>query len=342
MEEKARVLVVEDEGIIALNLKRKLEKIGYIVTSIVPSSEEAILKAETDKPDIIMMDIVIQGEMDGIDTAAEIKKRSDIPIIFMTAYADDKLLERAKLIEPYGYIVKASTNDKEICVTLKMALYKHKMETYRKSSEYKDMLLKEIHHRVKNNFQLITSLLSLQSEAIEDETLRNVFIDSFNRIRTMSMIHTKLYQSADLSTLDFAEYVQELCAELVNSYEIHSNTPAIKLDINIKRVDITTAIPCGLIINELISNSMKYAFKDGRQGAIFVSLNEDDSGNYVLITGDNGVGIPEGFDLSKARSLGMQLVHDLVKRKLKGTIDIDTTNGTTYRMVFKKTTTESV
>ncbi|MBF0465995.1 MAG: response regulator [Nitrospirae bacterium] len=336
----ARVLIVEDEGIIAMNLKRKLEKFGAIVTSVVPSSEEAISKAETDKPDIILMDIVIQGDMDGIDTAAEITKHADIPIIFMTAYADEKLLERAKITEPYGYIIKPS-NDKEIQITLKMALYKHKMEKYRKSAEYKDMLLKEIHHRVKNNFQIVTSLLSLQSESITDETLRNVFIDSYNRIRTMSMIHTKLYKSADLSTFDFAEYVQELCAELVNSYEIHSNTPVIKLDVNVKNVDISIAIPCGLIINELISNSMKYAFTGGTQGTVFVGFNEDGNGNYVLITGDNGVGIPEGFDLSKARSLGMQLVHDLVKRKLKGTIEIDTTSGTTYRMVFKKTVIES-
>ncbi|MEO5356588.1 MAG: response regulator [Nitrospirae bacterium YQR-1] len=337
--ENAKILIVEDEGIIAMNLKRKLEKLGFIVTSVVPSSGEAIIKAEADKPDIILMDIVIQGDMDGIDTAAEITKRFEIPIIFMTAYADEKLLERAKITEPYGYIIKPS-NDKEIHVTLKMALYKHKMEKWRKSAEYKDMLLKEIHHRVKNNFQIITSLLSLQSESMTDEKLRNIFIDSYNRIRTMSMIHTKLYQSSDLSTFDFAEYAAELCSELVNSYEIHSNPPLIKLDVNIKKVDLSIAIPCGLIINEIVSNSMKYAFSGGKQGTIFVGFNEDDRGNYILIVGDNGIGIPKDFDLSKAKSLGMQLVHDLMKRKLRGTIEIETENGTTYKMVFKKAATE--
>ncbi|MBF0317612.1 MAG: response regulator [Nitrospirae bacterium] len=339
--DNARVQVVEDEGIIALSLARKLEKLGYIVTAVVPSSEEAIKKAETDAPDIILMDIAIQGGMDGIDTAAEISKRLNIPVIFMTAYADEQLLERAKITEPYGYLVKPST-DKEIHIMIKMALYKHKMEQWRKSAEYKETLLREIHHRVKNNFQIITSLLSLQAENITDRRIVNVFVDSFNRIKAMSTIHTKLYQSDDLSKLDFEEYVGELCTELINSYDIHPNTPVLKLDIDIKNiaVDVDIATPCGLIINEIVSNSMKYAFPDNAYGEIFVSLSKDVNENYVLLVGDNGVGIPKDFDPGKSRSLGMQLVHDLVKKKLKGSIEIDTTKGTVYRIVFNKSTTK--
>ncbi|MBF0607061.1 MAG: histidine kinase dimerization/phosphoacceptor domain -containing protein [Candidatus Magnetobacterium sp. LHC-1] len=335
--DKARVQIVEDEGIIALSLTRKLEKLGYIITSVVPSSEEAIKKAETDMPDIILMDIAIQGDMDGIDTAAEISRRFNIPIIFMTAYADEQLLERAKITEPYGYIVKPST-DKEIHIMIKMALYKHGMEQWRKSAEYKETLLREIHHRVKNNFQIITSLLSLQSANITDRRIVNVFVDSFNRIKAMSTIHTKLYQSDDLSKLDFEEYVSELCTELVNSYDIHPSTPVLKLDVDIANIgiDVDIATPCGLIINEIVSNSMKYAFPDNAPGEIFVSFKRDDNDNYILLVGDNGVGIPKDFDLSKSRSLGMQLVHDLVKKKLKGSIEIDTTKGTVYRIIFKK------
>ncbi|MEO5360068.1 MAG: response regulator [Nitrospirota bacterium] len=336
------VQVVEDEGIIAINLKRKLEKLGYTVSAVVPSSEQAITKAETDKPDVILMDIAIQGAMDGIDTAAEISKRFDIPIIFMTAYADEALLERAKLTEPYGYIVKPST-DKEIHIMIKMAIYKHKMNEWRKSAEYKETLLREIHHRVKNNFQVITSLLSLQSENITDTNMLNIFRDSYNRIKAMASIHTKLYQSADLSALDFDEYVRELTTELINSYELSSASPTLKLDIDVRTVTLDIAIPCGLIINEIVSNSMKYAFRskpDGEAGEIIIGFHIDEDNNYVLSVGDNGAGIPSDFDLTKAKSLGIRLVHDLVTRKLKGTIAIDTTSGTVYKIGFKKLKTE--
>jgi two-component sensor histidine kinase len=253
----------------------------------------------------------------------------------MTAYADETLLERAKITEPYGYIVKPST-DKEMHIMIKMALYKHKMNEWRKSSEYKETLLREIHHRVKNNFQIITSLLSLQSENITDRNMFNMFLDSHNRIKAMASIHTKLYQSADLSSLDFDEYVRELCTELIDSYELGPITPTLRLDMNVRTVTIDIAIPCGLIINEIVSNSMKYAFTGKSDGEILVSLKKDGDDNYVLVVGDNGAGIPDWFDLTKSRSMGMRLVHDLATKKLKGSIDIDTANGTVYRIVFRK------
>ncbi|MCG6553699.1 MAG: response regulator [Candidatus Magnetominusculus sp. LBB02] len=333
--DNARIQVVEDEGIIALSLQRKLQKMGYTVTAILPSSEAAISRAEQDRPDLILMDIEIQGGMDGIDTAAEILKRFDIPIVFMTAYADEALLERAKITEPYGYIVKPSS-DKEIYITIKMALYKHKMNEWRKSAEYKETLLREIHHRVKNNFQIISSLLSLESENITDKAMLNVFRDSYNRIRAMASIHTKLYQSADLSSLDFNEYVNELCTELINSYELTPRMPALKVDMNVTDVTIDIAIPCGLIINEIVSNSMKYAFEGREDGQIVITFNRDAEGSYLLTVGDNGRGIPGDFDIAKSKSLGMRLVHDLARKKLRGTIEIDTASGTVYKIAFKK------
>lgn len=339
--ESARVQVVEDEGIIAMSLTRKLQKLGYIVTAAVPSSEEAVKRAEADRPDVILMDIAIQGAMDGIDTAAEITKRFDIPIIFMTAYADESLLERAKITEPYGYIVKPST-DKEIHIMIKMALYRHKMDEYHKSAQYKETLLREIHHRVKNNFQIITSLLSLQAENITDRNMLNVFIDSYNRIKAMASIHTKLYQSADLSALDFDEYIRELCTELIDSYELSPVKPTLRLQMNTRTVTIDIAIPCGLIINEIVSNSMKYAFTGRPDGEIFIGFNKDEDDNYVMIVGDNGTGIPSDFDLTKSRSLGMRLVDDLATKKLKGSIDIDTAAGTVYKIAFKKSKPENL
>jgi PAS domain S-box-containing protein len=198
-----------------------------------------------------------------------------------------------------------------------------------------NMLLKEVHHRVKNNLQIISSLISLQSETINDKYLLNIFKDTQTRIRAMALIHDKLYKSTNMSRLNFSEYIQDLMAELYATYENYISTVALKVDIDPDLdIDIDIAIPCGLIINELITNSIKYAFPDDRDGIIKVSFSREEDGKYAFSVGDNGVGYPADTDFRTSKSLGLQLVNDLITRKLKGTIDIDTVNGTKYRMEF--------
>ncbi|MBF0465209.1 MAG: PAS domain S-box protein [Nitrospirae bacterium] len=207
--------------------------------------------------------------------------------------------------------------------------------TERKNAEKEmSVLLKEIHHRVKNNMQIISSLLSLQTEKISDTNLQNIFKDSQNRIKAMALIHEKLYQSSNLAVIDVAEYIQDLSSELFHSYNTYSDTVELKLDIDIGSFDIDLIVPCGLVLNELLSNALKSAFPSGRKGIIMISFNRNPDDKYLLVVSDDGIGISEEFDINKTESLGLQLVIDLITIKLNGTIDIDRTMGTKFTMIF--------
>jgi PAS domain S-box-containing protein len=199
------------------------------------------------------------------------------------------------------------------------------------SLQEKEVLLKEIHHRVKNNLQIISSLLSLQSEKICGQDPVKTFRESQDRIRSMALIHEKLYQARDISHVDFAEYARSLTAYLSRSYV---TGPGIRLVVDIDGIslDIDKAIPCGLIINELVSNSLKYAFPDRRPGEIRIRLTGDGDG-YALVVEDNGTGLPPGLDFRNTPSLGLQLVNTLVEQ-LEGRIDLLPGTGTVFMIKF--------
>jgi two-component sensor histidine kinase len=212
---------------------------------------------------------------------------------------------------------------------------KRAQEQIKASLNEKEVLLKEIHHRVKNNMQIITSLLNLQSRYVKDKHDLEIFMDSQNRVKSMALIHEELYQSEDLAGIDFADYVQKLASHLFSLYSV--STAVIKLSINIKDVllDINTAIPCGLIINELVSNSLKYAFPDGQEGEIRIKLYASKDDTFSLIVHDNGIGLSEDLDFRDTESLGLQLVTSLVEQ-LEGTIELDRSEGTAFKIVFEK------
>jgi two-component sensor histidine kinase len=155
--------------------------------------------------------------------------------------------------------------------------------------------LKEIHHRVKNNLQIISSLLSLQSRHIQDPRALEVFKEGQSRVRSMALIHEKLYQSKDLARVDFSEYVRNLTAYLFRSYEINSGRVGLKIQVEDVLLAVDAAIPCGLIINELVSNSLKHAFAGGRSGEISITLRPEDEGWLTLIVADNGAVCPRGL-----------------------------------------------
>ncbi len=183
--------------------------------------------------------------------------------------------------------------------------------------------------------QVIISLLNLQSKHVKDKHDLEIFKDSQNRIKSMALIHDKLYQSKDLASIDFAEYIENMGSHLFYIYSVSSS--AIKLVADIKDVplDINTAIPCGLIINELISNSLKYAFPDGQEGEIRIKLYASKDDTFTLIVSDNGIGLLEDLDFRNTESLGLQVVVALVKQ-LKGTIELDRSEGTAFKIVFEK------
>jgi two-component sensor histidine kinase len=214
-----------------------------------------------------------------------------------------------------------------------MAINRKRADEQIKSSLMeKDVLLKEIHHRVKNNMQIISSLLRLQSKEIQDEVTQKIFRVSQNRIRSIALIHETLYQSEDLGRIDFTRYVHKLATHLISIYRPEGQD--IELDLKVKNVflDINKAIPCGLIINELVSNSLKHGFPEGRPGEIHISLESKD-GNYKLQVKDTGVGFPEHVDFMETQSLGLQIVNDLVMQ-LEGKIQLIRKGGTIFRVAF--------
>lgn len=202
------------------------------------------------------------------------------------------------------------------------------------SLKEKDILLKEVHHRVKNNLQTISSLLRLQCDYIKDEKTLALFNESQSRIRSMALIHEKLYQSKDLFRIDFAEYIRELAANLLRSYSASSQPITLRINAQDIWLNIDTAIPCGLIINELFLNSLKHAFTPTIQKPeIFIEIHSSHVDEFTLIIGDNGVGLPQDLDFRNTESLGLQLVCTFTEQ-LEGTINLDNSKGTTFIIEF--------
>jgi two-component sensor histidine kinase len=201
----------------------------------------------------------------------------------------------------------------------------------------KDLLLKEVHHRVKNNMQIISSLLNLQSNYIENKEHLEVFKESQDRVKSMALVHEKLYRSKDFQSIDFADYIKSIASNLSSSYKA-TNTD-FKIKVHNISLDINNAIPCGLIINELVTNCFKHAFKtaesrDGPKNNVYIEFFKNEK-KFMLIVGDNGIGFPKDLDFKNAHTLGLQLVNTLVNQ-LDGNMKLDRKNGTTFIISFKE------
>ncbi len=209
-----------------------------------------------------------------------------------------------------------------------------KTEKYLKNSVIeKETLLREIHHRVKNNLQTVSSLLDLQAESITEPKSLEAFRSSQSRVKSMALIHERLYKSENLSKIKACEYIKNLVEYLEGTYQSPSREIEITTEIEDHHLDLDVAIPCGLIINELVSNSMKYAFPQNHKGKIIISLQSDHEENLVLRIKDDGVGIPLNFKNLNPQSLGLELVKLMVKQ-LNGRMAIDGTAGTTISITF--------
>jgi len=414
---KHRIMVVEDNKIISLEIKQRLENMGYLVEAVVYNGPDAIVKATETIPDLVLMDIKLGGDMDGIQAAEKIRFLLDIPIVYLTAYSDVATLERAKQTEPYGYIVKP-LEENELRSTIEISLHKHSMEKKLKESEAKyhavvdnfdgliyinstdykvnfinkkfenklgrnvvgetcysslfgndsvcswcpmdlilkgkivheeryhnndkrwyeqvhtplrqdnknlnmqsiltditerkeheneilenlkekEVLLKEIHHRVKNNLQVISSLLRIQSSSIKDKNAFEAIMVSQNRVNSMALIHERLYKSKNLSQVDFEDYLNFFTSQLLQIYGKNNGKVEIIIDAKNVLMAVDTAIPVGLIINELISNSLKHAFKNCNTGTIKIEIKEQNKGEFQINIKDNGSGIPEDIHPEK-------------------------------------------
>ncbi len=243
---------------------------------------------------------------------------------------------KAEWIDQYFYAIKDENGqvDRVVVLTADVTQRERAEEQIRASLREKEVLLREVHHRVKNNLQIIHSLLDLQSDYIQDEQALDVFRESQQRVRAMALVHERLYQSKDLSRVDFAEYIQNLSNDLFLSYGTDAANIALKTNISAITLDIDTAIPCGLIISELVSNAMKHAFPDGRKGEITIDFHPvGDDGKLALVIRDNGVGLPTDWDPENVTSFGLRLVN-MLARQLRAEIEISPSDGTIFKVIL--------
>jgi len=203
----------------------------------------------------------------------------------------------------------------------------------RASLHQTEALLKAIHHRVKNQLQVVSSLLGLQSRELTDPGIRRMFKESQDRIHSMALLHESLYQSQNPSQINFPEYIRQMATHLFHSYGVAADRIHLRTDLHSLSLDMNVAVPCGLIINELVSNSLKYAFPDGRKGEIRIELYEHSDGTARLMVADNGIGLQADVDWVNARSLGLRLVRTLAEQ-LGAKLEVDSCGGMQVRLAF--------
>jgi two-component sensor histidine kinase len=205
----------------------------------------------------------------------------------------------------------------------------------------KETLIRELYHRTKNNMQVVSSLLSLHSRELESERARAVFRDVLDKIEAMSLVHKKLYESKDLSNIDLAEYIRDLVLLLRDSHGMAARGVELVFDLEKTTTLLDTALPCGLVISEIISNAFKHAFPGERKGRITISLRTLEGGLSELGIADDGVGLAEGFEPSRDRRMGMKTLFNLVKHQLQGSIDYRTGDGVAYTIRFSSSLRET-
>jgi two-component sensor histidine kinase/response regulator of citrate/malate metabolism len=468
-ENSPRVLIVEDEDLLAEALALKLEFLGYRSIGRTSFAEEAITMAGALQPDLVLMDIFLAGDMDGITAALAIKEGYDIPVVFLSSFSSEELVDRAKLTDPFGYILKPFS-ERELRIVIDMALYKHHADARLKYSdsfgraildsvsaeiavldtngiiigvnqawldfakeskrasgrfladtgigqnyltvcssvkiddeshkiaegihavldgsmanfnqEYpcdtpterrwfnvsvtplgamrqgvvvshtditerkrieialsetlleKEALLKEVHHRVKNNLQVIFSLLGLEAGRSTQSATTSVLHDMQSRVRTMGLLHESLYRSSAFSSLDLGTYLKQLSTQVFRMMCLRADLVCLELDLASVTIGMDQATPCGLLVNELISNSLKHGFPDGNGGEVRVQLHLIDGTDQVhLKVSDTGIGLSADFEEKRQHSLGLQLAFDLAKQ-VGGELLISTVPQLSFELTF--------
>ena len=325
-EEKYRNLIEQSNDAIYLLYKNKFEIINRRFTELFGYSIK-----ETNAPDFNFRELVAPKSIPMIEDRMQklVKGEKLDPIYEFTG-----LTKSGKEIECEASVsyIKYKEGQAVQGIIRDITARKLAEETIKRSLKEKEVLLKEIHHRVKNNLQVICSLLSLQRQGADNKKIREEFTAIHNRIYSMSLIHEKLYQSKDLARLDFSEYTRDLVTNLVHVYKIQNVIYKLEIDVKELIIKIDDAVPCGLLLNEIISNALKHAFPDGRKGKIKVSLNSKQK-KCELIISDNGIGLPKDLDIDKPCTLGLRLINTLVAQ-VNGEMKVSRKNGTTFKITF--------
>ncbi len=299
------------------------------------------------KPDLIITDISMPI-MDGLEMIRLIKEiTAEIKVIVMSAYSIKEYFLEAINLGVNGYLIKPVDakklynliDDLASQILLKKELENREQQrrqaedNLKRSLAEKDILHKEVHHRVKNNMQIISSILKMQERQVEDQKLKEVLAESQNRIRSMALVHEDLYQNENLANIKFINYAKSLAGNLMRTFSDKQGKISLVFDIEDVFLPLDTGIPCGLIINELISNAFKYAFKGRKKGTIKIGLKNNIDGKYQLEVSDDGVGFDKEFEIENAKTLGLKIVHKLVQQ-IDGSLEYDFSEGSKFIIKF--------
>ncbi len=332
-----RLLFIEDSEEDYLLMKRAIDGAGFAYIDKRVLDVNA-LKEElnTSDWDIFILDHEVPGT--NVKEFLEILCNYDelVPIILVSGVISEDQVATALQYGARDYVMKDNLRRLPNVISREIDIYYErrkfrqaqieKSELIQQHLKAQGILIKEIHHRVKNNLQIISSLLELQAFQIKDDATKVALLDSQNRVKSMALVHEKIYQSEDLSSINYKEYMEQLTEYLFTTHKQPNVTYSIDSDdIN---MSIDSAIPAGIIINELITNSLKHAFPDGRSGSVEIKLKNNDDG-LLLVVQDNGVGIPKDFELSKTSTLGLELVNAL-SQQLSANVIVDSSRGTRF------------
>jgi two-component sensor histidine kinase len=351
--EKVNILLVDDDPRNLDVLDSVLARPDYRLVRA-RTANEALLALVGDEFAVIVLDIHMP-DLDGFKLAEIIKQRKrtqHIPIIFLTAYyQEDKDVLQGYgagavdyLSKPVNPLILKSKVDVFVDLFRKThALTKlnqameteieQRVEQIRASLREKETLLKEIHHRVKNNLQVISSLLSLQSDKLADTTTRKLFHDARDRVRSMALVHEKLYNSHDLARVELGEYTQSLMSDLMQAHAALASKVRLRIEQDAVFVPVDVAIPCGLILNELATNALKHAFGERDEGEIAIETKRLDDGRIRVVFSDDGRGLPPELDWRSADTLGLRLIRMLAEQ-LGGTSELCNGQGTRFELTL--------
>jgi PAS domain S-box-containing protein len=327
-EQIAAIVESSDDAIISKTLEGIItswnfgaEKIfGYSAQEAIGQPISMLIPLERKEEEVQILAKIVQGErVDPFDT---VRLRKDGQLIDISVTISP-VRDKSGKISHASKIARDVTSRKQSEAQLKAAY------------DREVVLIKEIHHRVKNNLQIISGLLYLQFRQVEDAQGRAIIQSCRDHILSMALLHEKLYRSQDLENIDFIGYIRSLTLSLEGSYTSPSTAISLNIQAETVKVDLDTAMYCGLIINELVSNALKYAFPEDLAGQIIIEFHQDAADLYTLIVRDNGIGMPEAIDLKHAKSLGLQLVYSLATKQLKGKISLEHRDGMTFKIFFK-------
>ena len=330
-----KILVVDDTPDNVELICQILEDEHEMIRAL--SGKDAIKLAAEEQPDLILLDAMMP-DMDGYDTLQKLKqdeKTAEIVVVFLSArYKDVDRVVKGLSLGGFDYLTKPIEDE---VLQAKIRAVERVLQAegrLKKSLEEKTLLLYEVHHRVKNNLQIMSGLLKLQAREAENGEVRKALVKAQDRIHSMAITHKLLYGSKNFLEMDLKDFLSSLCRSLKAQ---HQGT--VKADINLHGEPVTVgidyAVPCGLVLNELVSNSLMHAFPDGTEGRISISITSSEENEVVITIDDNGVGIPDKVNFETAESMGLSLVRDIVKKQLNGRAELDRSEGTKIKIRFK-------